>query len=348
MGDFMVYLFSAMVGMVALLFGGRAGAQPCVADCNRDGVVTVEEVITGVRIALDDAVLDDCPEMDTNADGMIAVDDVLAGVRNALESWTTAKVDIGGYGLTIRCMGRGTPVVALDSGLGGTDRDWTLVQPAVADFARVCAYNRAGIGRSDVGPFPRTAGQIASELHTLLANSCLPPPYVLVGHSFGGQNVRLFASRYADAVAGLVTVDGTPEDYWDEIAERISPDLRAALFARQDEIVAVLSESVRNEWEVRDQRIAELRASGPLPAVPLIVLVGGLRGELPPPFEDEAPTVGAIWLELQTRFAASVPGSTLRTIADAGHYIHLDRPDAVIDAIRCVVDRARGGTCSAR
>jgi pimeloyl-ACP methyl ester carboxylesterase len=338
-------LFVSLLAFAALT-GARtcALAQPCVADCNRDGVVSVEEVITGARIALGESTLPDCPEMDVNADGVVAIDDLLAGVRNALEPWTTAKVDIGGFGLKIRCMGAGTPVVVLDSALGGTIQDWARVQPEIAMFTRVCAYNRAGNGGSDVGPFPRTSGQIVSELHMLLPNACLPQPYVLVGHSFGGQDVRLYASRHGDEVAGLVTVDGTQEDFWDEISARISPDLTAALLRQQDEIVAVLSESVRSEWDVREQRFAELRASGPLPSVPLIVLVAGQGGALPPPFEDDAPAVDAIWDELQARFAASVPGSTLRTVADAGHYIQLDRPDAVIDAIQSVVDdvRARG------
>jgi pimeloyl-ACP methyl ester carboxylesterase len=91
---------------------------------------------------------------------------------------------------------------------------WTYVQPAVADFTRACAYDRAGFGPSERGPLPRTAGRLADELHAMLLSSGEPPPYVLVGHSFGGLVTRVFAARHPDLTAGLVLVDPAhPEDW---------------------------------------------------------------------------------------------------------------------------------------
>jgi pimeloyl-ACP methyl ester carboxylesterase len=111
-------------------------------------------------------------------------------------------------------MGAGTPSVVLDAALGGSSVSWSWVQPEIAKLTRVCSYDRAGFGWSEPGPFPRTAARMAVELRTLLANGGVPPPFVLVGHSFGGLIMRIFAARYRDEVRGLVLVDPAhPEDW---------------------------------------------------------------------------------------------------------------------------------------
>ena len=120
-------------------------------------------------------------------------------------------VDIGGYRLHINCTGTGSPTVILDAGLGGTSLDWSKVQPAVARFTRVCSYDRAGYGWSDTGPGPRTSQQIVKELHLLLVHAQISGPYLLVGHSLGGLNMRLYAYRYPGEVAGMVLLDATSE-----------------------------------------------------------------------------------------------------------------------------------------
>jgi len=121
-------------------------------------------------------------------------------------------VDIGGYRLNILCTGIGTPAVILDSGLGEPALSWIGVQTGVERSTRVCSYDRAGYGHSDPGPQPRSSLQIATELHALLEKSQTPGPYVLVGHSFGGYNVRVYAGLYRDEVAGVVLVDSSHED----------------------------------------------------------------------------------------------------------------------------------------
>ena len=92
-------------------------------------------------------------------------------------------VDVGGHKLHLRCSGQGEPTVVLEAGLSSPALVWSLVQPQVAAFARVCSYDRAGYGWSDTGPKPRSAERIADELHRLLINANVPGPYVLVGHS---------------------------------------------------------------------------------------------------------------------------------------------------------------------
>jgi len=124
-------------------------------------------------------------------------------------------VDIGGYRLNINCAGQGSPTVILDTGLGVPAIVWNLAQPDISKFTRVCSYDRAGYGWSDPGPMPRTSAQIVKELHTLLHNAGEKPPFVLVGHSFGGFNVRVYNGQYPDEVAGMVLVDASHEDQTD-------------------------------------------------------------------------------------------------------------------------------------
>ena len=116
-------------------------------------------------------------------------------------------IDLGGWQLHLHCTGAartGQPTVVLEAGAGGFSVDWSLVQPEVARFARVCAYDRAGSGWSDLGPRPRTQRQIVWELHELLSRAGERAPYVLVGHSLGGTLVRQLAFTYRDEVAGIV------------------------------------------------------------------------------------------------------------------------------------------------
>jgi pimeloyl-ACP methyl ester carboxylesterase len=108
-------------------------------------------------------------------------------------------------------MGEGQPSVVLESSLSTDCLDWCLIQPEVAKFTRVYAYDRAGLGWSDPSPDPRTPEVIASELHRLLVNADVSKPYILVGFSIGGVYVRYYASQYPNEIAGIVLVDGAHE-----------------------------------------------------------------------------------------------------------------------------------------
>jgi pimeloyl-ACP methyl ester carboxylesterase len=120
-------------------------------------------------------------------------------------------VDVGGYSLHITCVGQGNPTVILDAGSGLFSAQWVRVQREVSDTTRVCAYDRAGMGWSEMGPDPRDAGRITSELHTLLGEAGIGGPYVLVGHSFGGMYVQTYAARYPEEVAGVALVDSSTD-----------------------------------------------------------------------------------------------------------------------------------------
>ncbi len=119
---------------------------------------------------------------------------------------------VGKHRLHLNCVGEGSPTVIFDSGLGSSSLDWARVQPQVASFTRACSYDRAAYGWSDAGPLPRDSANISRELEILLGNGSVPAPYLLVGHSLGGLNVRLFTHNNPGKVAGLVLIDSSHED----------------------------------------------------------------------------------------------------------------------------------------
>ena len=127
-------------------------------------------------------------------------------------------VDVGGYSLHINCVGQGSPTVVLDAALGNMSASWGWVQQEVSGTTRVCAYDRAGMGWSEIGPEPRDARQISGELHTLLSKAGIEGPYVLVGHSFGGMYMQTYAARYPDEVAGVALVDSSTDP--DQFSQR--------------------------------------------------------------------------------------------------------------------------------
>ena len=121
-------------------------------------------------------------------------------------------VDIGGQRLHLNCTGQGSPTVLLESGTGDVSVIWSLVQPGVSAFTRVCSYDRGGYAWSDPGTRPRTFAQLALELHQALAILHIGPPYIVVGQSYGGLAIRGFAARYRSEVLGAVMVDAVHED----------------------------------------------------------------------------------------------------------------------------------------
>jgi pimeloyl-ACP methyl ester carboxylesterase len=147
-----------------------------------------------------------------------------------------------GVSLNLNCTGTGSPTVILDSGLGVPAAGWDLVQPEIAKFARVCSYDRAGYGWSTAGPMPRTTEEIVRELHALLSISGEKGPYVMVAHSFGGYNVRVYTKEYPAEVAGLVLVDTSHEDQ----ENLMPPSMRKAMaemtaqLEQQNKIASIL------------------------------------------------------------------------------------------------------------
>ena len=123
-------------------------------------------------------------------------------------------IDVGGFKMHIQCMGVGSPTVILDALSGGFSSYWAWIQPEVAMQTRVCAFDRAGYGWSELDTEPESSERAARNLHALLANAGIAGPYILVGHSKGGLYVRQYAEMYPQEVAGLVLLDSShPEQF---------------------------------------------------------------------------------------------------------------------------------------
>ena len=154
--------------------------------------------------------------------GTLALVLVAAAVYQVTETWRDRRrfpplgrlVRVNDRLMHVHVTGEGTPTVVFESGMGASCLSWTQVQPQVAQFARAVSYDRAGHGWSDPAHEPRTAQQIAQELHTLLDAAGVPGPYVLVGHSFGGYVSRAFAHLYRNDVVGMVLVDSIHPVEW--------------------------------------------------------------------------------------------------------------------------------------
>jgi pimeloyl-ACP methyl ester carboxylesterase len=143
-------------------------------------------------------------------------------------------IDIGTHRLHLNCTGYGSPAVILEAGNLGMSADWIKIQQRVAEVTRVCSYDRAGTGWSDTGPAPRDADQISVELRTLLTHASVAPPYVLVGHSYGGLYALRYTGQYPDDVDGLVLLDSSHPEQFTRSAEG------RAMFRRTNRLGAVL------------------------------------------------------------------------------------------------------------
>ena len=264
-------------------------------------------------------------------------------------------VDIGdGQEIYLQCRGTGGPTVVLVSGFAdGADAWGELSEQAegastvfadVAGFVRVSAYDRPGTGpgRSTAVAQPTSAQDAAADLERLLAASGEIGPYVLVGHSYGGPVIRLFASASPSQVAGLVLVDGLSED----LVEGLTAAQRAVYEELNSPRPDAGAEAV--DW---DTSFEQLRESAPVPAVPVIVLTAD-RPQLTPevlatqplPAGVDQEFADALWaaqLVAQDRLATIFPGAQHITETNSTHYIQDENPQLVIDSIREVVDSVR-------
>lgn len=266
----------------------------------------------------------------------------------------------------LHCIGHGSPTVLLEAGLDPSGSfSWRRVLPDIAATSRVCAYDRAGILWSDPRPGPRDAHRIADELHALLAAASEPPPYVMVGHSFGGLLVRVFARRFEGEVVGFVLVDsahplGLYRMPLGAIASE-SPPLRllARKFLSATGVTRLRAGPPKNppqayahssmlaaqgELHVLRESCAQAAETGKLDNRPLVVLTAGDRSPLPGMSEKTHSVFHDIRLALQAELAMLSTNAEQRVSPRAGHFVQLDDPAAVVTAIRDVVTAARAGT----
>ena len=272
-------------------------------------------------------------------------------------------VDIGdGRRLYLECTGSGSPTVILEAGYRSPATVWTdnlydlkgsptMVLAGVGAFTHVCAYERPGVAayldgvvlpsRSDPAPMPRSAEDVVADLHALLAHANIQGPSVLVGHSFGGLFVRLYASTYPDEVVGMVLVDALSED----IETLLTPDewtayakLNAALppeFAGYPAYETI-------DFPVSFAQMRQAAAQSPLRPMPLTVITHGQPFGIPESALGFSPdALEQAWTSAQHELAMLTPDSQFEVATESAHYVQLQQPELVIAAIGQVIRALR-------
>lgn len=276
---------------------------------------------------------------------------VLAGTGSVAAGTNGRLIDVGGHRLYIECSGSGGPVVVLQSGLLESSSYWAGIAQTISKTTTVCAYDRAGHGRSDSVDGPQDGIALASDLHTLLGRAGLAEPYVLVAHSSGGSYVRIYASQYPDQVAGMVLLDPQPADAFTALpnfpgfyqtlsaAATLSPSLaRVGLLGLllglpSDQSTVVAVRGARDEVVALPNVLQQAQASSSLGDRPLIVVtaVSGMETG---------------WMPAQDEMAGLSTNSLHRVLASATHDSLITGADAEASsrAIIDVVASVRAGT----
>jgi pimeloyl-ACP methyl ester carboxylesterase len=274
-------------------------------------------------------------------------------------------------GLHITEQGSGDPVIVLESGIAGSSLSWKRVENEVAQFARVVSYDRAGLGWSERTNSPRTLACIVEELRSLLRAAAVDPPYILAGHSFGGLIVRYFAAMHPGEVAGLLLVDAVPASEWfplsqaqkKRLARGVALSRRGAWLARFGVVRFALARLLSGS-RVLPRLLAKFSAgAGAAVADGLTREVRKLPPEIWPMVQAHwcqpkcfaamadylqalpanaaaaatlsiPPNVPAIALCSDYNPLDMLPGVTYRRLEDCGHWIQLDKPEVVTQAIR--------------
>lgn len=276
-------------------------------------------------------------------------------------------VEIDGRRSHIHCTGTGSPTILLESGLDDRgSRGWADIQDELSQISRVCAYDRAGFLWSEPREEPRDAERIARELHAILSAAREAPPYVMVGHSNAGLLVRVYDARYPGEAVGFVFVDAShPEQ-----DRRLPAEVRRLIEQRKSEsdhrwLFRILApyrifaperptartaywwrsfpEGVLAEGRGIDAMSEQAGRTGSLGNRPVIVLTAGVPRPMPGVSEEGNAAMRRVWLELHGELAGLSTNSDHRIVEGAGHYIHRDRHEAVVEAIRDVVTAVREG-----
>ncbi len=255
-----------------------------------------------------------------------------------------AYVAVGERRLALYCAGTGSPTVILEAGLGADHSSWALVQPGIAALTRVCSYDRAGLGASDGTVVGRTGADIVADLEELLAQSGESGPYILVGHSFGALFVRLYTAAHPDDVLGIVLVDAVHETWWMR-AQALLPSPAADDSPRLQNFRSFMTTGYRVPAQTPEgidipTTAAQVAAAGDLGKRPLLVLVAGIPTVLAPglPTNLEAQLNALLQQELPDQLLTLSSFSMRLPVDDSGHNIPQEQPDAVVVAVRTMLD----------
>ncbi|WP_096440008.1 alpha/beta fold hydrolase [Alteribacter populi] len=237
---------------------------------------------------------------------------------------TEEFIELNGFCLYTKRYEKSTdgPTVVFDAGYGDCSKSWNSIAPEVASMTNVIVYDRAGVGKSDSSPNPRTSEYIVKELHQLLRNSNANPPYILVGHSFGGVNIRLYTTMFPEEVAAIVLIDSTPEDYKERFLPTMDKNFQRAYNkqfvheATYDEFMESLDQLTKNRRHLGNRS--------------LIVLSAGKKSHYSKHSQE-------LWHNMQRETVNLSNQSELIIAHNSSHYIQNDEPELLINAIKKVL-----------
>ena len=246
-------------------------------------------------------------------------------------------ISVAGHQVNMVKLGAGPYTVIFESGFGTDLTAWRNVAPAVAKSAQVVAYSRAGLGKSQPRPGQRTIRANTSDLEQMIAAAQLRPPFILVGHSYGGFLIRDFAARNPAQVAGMVFVDASDERIETEL-RKIDP-VRTAQDAKLSEGYTPPKYKAELKYVQAILDSGKLPGAGPLPDVPVAVLTSSKKHEAPE-FFLHSPEGMKTWRSLHESFFRQFSTGIHTVTANAGHNIHMEQPQLVIAAIEQVIAMA--------
>lgn len=230
--------------------------------------------------------------------------------------------------MSLHISGSGKAAIILEAGSGGDHRSWSMVQPLLGNLGRVVSYDRLDYGGSGRSDRPRTASVVVEQLREGLRNAGVNPPFLLVGHSYGGDLMRVFAAKYAHEVIGLVLVDPPMEDFY--IRATIEAP-QAYLAALQDALAhddKKASDTLTREYLAYETSMVQTRLAKPPPG-DRIVLMSAARQLA------DSDSLRRIWLEEQIKWVRKV--GARHVVVDTGHDVPREQPQAVVAAVRLLL-----------
>ncbi|TLS36173.1 alpha/beta fold hydrolase [Pseudalkalibacillus caeni] len=212
--------------------------------------------------------------------------------------------------------------IVFESGYGWDLNNWNSIREDVSKFGNMFLYDRDGIGKSEKSNKPKHSIQIIKNLRILLKKAEIKPPYLLVGHSFGGVNVRLYASKYPEEVAGIILLDSVHEDQNKKMVPFFTEKVRKE-YLGQFAVEATLNEFEESLEQVRGVTLG---------SIPLLVITGGTQSH-------HTTQSMALWMNFQTELARLSSKGNHLIIKEAGHAIHIDEPKIVINVIKEMIEK---------
>jgi len=236
-----------------------------------------------------------------------------------------ALIDVSGHKVSVSSTGKGKRPIVFINGFGQiADRSWLMVKEDISKLSRVITFDRPGLGASEKVAGPRTSDKKVEEMHAMLKKTAIKGPYILVAHSMGGFDARLFASKYPKDVAGIILLDATPEEYM----------LNAEKYMAKNELTSLKAaktpDGTYNDMVKSAEQVQAVRSS--MKNIPLIVIASGKH-------QDAA--MKENWIRMQKEVAALSSESKFVVAEKSGHFIMIDSYQDVITAVKDMLDMVK-------